>query len=233
MKRRVTFITILSAIVFAVTGCANSATESSGNPMETVSGAEVSVVTSSDETSDPLMKTSSKSVLQEIKLGEKLSGTAYLYSAQGGVNSYYIHGRYVLTNDNTVTQIRQEIEVEDVKTSLREIISQDADFDLSKAEVTFYGSDGKTVSGSLDEPLSSVITDCVVEYVEWLDDAKTYGKVQSYLFTYGYVPTKVIGYYDKNAVESSDTESTASDTESTVSSAESSASADDSTAQEE
>lgn len=233
MKRRVIFASILSAILLAVAGCANSASDSSGNPMETVSGAEVSVVTSSDETSDPLMKTSSKSVLQEIKLGEKLSGTAYLYSAQGGVNSYYIHGRYVLTNDNTVTQIRQELEVEDVKTSLREIINQDADFDITKAEVTFYGSDGKTVTGSLDEPLSSVITDCVVEYVEWLNDDKTYGKVQSYLFTYGYVPTKVIGYYDKNATESSDTESTASSDESAASETESTVSPDESTSQEE
>lgn len=213
MRKFGTFLGILSACVFLLSACSNTATSSSG-AVTSGSGAQESNSSAETSNPDPLVKTSSKSVLENIKLGEKLEGTTYMFSAQGGVNTYYIHGRYVITNSGVVTQIRDELEIEDVKTPLREILTKDKDFDLSKAEVTFYGSDGKPCTGSLDEPLSSVITDCVAEYVVWLDEAKTYGEVQSYLFTYGYVPTKVTGYYDKNAVTESSGESETSDTES-------------------
>ena len=98
--------------------------------------------------------------------------------------------------------------------------------------ISFYSSDGTAITGTLDDTLSSTITDCVVEYADWEDEEETFGVVQSYLFTFGYVPVKITGYYQKNDDGSSDVtgDTTSSGTSNEVSSDTSGANSSESSA---
>lgn len=195
MKFAVVGLLILS-LVLVLTGCQNNTDEKPSQGTE-----EANQVSDTAFSSD-------YDALRYAKLGDIITSNTYLVAVTNGMKTYYVHGRYVLVSSatNTVVQLRDEIEVPNTSLSIREIISADKDFDMEKASVSFFTADGTQISGTLDETLSSTITDCVVEYAEWEDVNETFGVVQSYLFTYGYVPVKITGYYEKDSDDSADTD---------------------------
>ena len=158
------------------------------------------------------LETAHKQTLLEAKLGDTIPFNDYCYSVANGCKSYYVTGRYVITVDNVVMQIREELEVADASTTIKSIIEKDSSFDLNAAEISFYGSDGTATTADIESTVNATVTDCVIEQIEWLNEEKTYGAVQSYLFSYGYVPVKISGYYDATAEGGTTTTTTVADT---------------------
>lgn len=202
-------VVLAATMVMISSGCARSNEEDSGN---STSGVADAVQVSDTAFSEAYL------ALRNAKLGDKISGTTYLVSVANGMKTYYIHGRYVLVSadTNTVVQLRDEIEVPNTSLSIREIIGTDKEFDIGKATVSFFSADNTQVSGTLDDTVTATITDCVVEYADWEDETETFGIVQSYLFTYGYVPVKITGYYeasDNSSATSGDTSTVTSESD--------------------
>ena len=194
----------MGALVCCLVGCAAASDSSVETPTGTSQLAGV------EEVADLSSVSEHRDILLDAKLGDVIDFDTYLYSISEGVKTYYVSGKYVLASASTevdeagqpifkVVQTRQEIEVPDVTTTLAEIISWDEAFEVEKATVSFYSADGTKTNGTLDSTLSSTVTDCVIEYADWEDDTQTFGAVQSYIFTYGYVPTKICGYYQADA----------------------------------
>ena len=179
-------------ITVGLTSCSNSSTSDTSSDASSTT----SSVTSTGEGTVSKENSNTYQVLKNCWIGDEITFTDYRFAVDQGVSMYYIEGRYVYTVDNKVVQLREERPVADVGTYIGDIIGADTRFDKAKASPAFYGSDGTYVTGSWDNTVTATTPNCVVEYVDWMDESETLGVVQSYLFTYTKVPVKVSGFYE-------------------------------------
>lgn len=185
-------VALAAIITVGLTSCSNSSTSDASSDASSTT----SSVTSTGEGTVSKENSNTYQVLKNCWIGDEITFTDYRFAVDQGVSMYYIEGRYVYTVDNKVVQLREEIPVADVGTSIGDIIGADTRFDKAKASPAFYGSDGTYVTGSWDNTVTATTPNCVVEYVDWMDESETLGVVQSYLFTYTKVPVKVSGFYE-------------------------------------
>ena len=184
-------VALATMITVGLTACSNTSnTSSDAASSDTSVTSNVTAGTTDKENSNTYQ------VLKNCWVGDEITFTDYRFAVDQGVSMYYIEGRYVYTVDNKVVQLREEIPVADVGTSIGDIIGADTRFDKAKTAPAFYGSDGTYVTGSWDNTVTATTPNCVVEYVDWTDENETLGIVQSYLFTYTKVPVKVSGFYE-------------------------------------
>ena len=187
----VALATMLTVGLTACSNTSNTASNTSSDASNTTSAETSAAVGTTDKENSNTYQ-----VLKNCWVGDEITFTDYRFAVDQGVSMYYIEGRYVYTVDNKVVQLREEIPVADVGTSIGDIIGADTRFDKAKASPAFYGSDGTYVTGSWDNTVTATTPNCVVEYVDWTDENETLGIVQSYLFTYTKVPVKVSGFYE-------------------------------------
>lgn len=203
---------ILSAIMLiAISGCSNNTPGNSTTPSEPTSSGTTTAVPA--QTAEEQL-----SAIKNAKVGDTIAFNDYwIFTKPDGTKVYFADGAYAFVYNSLVVETRKSINVADSSASVREILDLDDDFKLkSDIDYYFYNSENTIVPYTADKPLTSEVTYCLAEYVDWTNEEKTQGYYYSYVFNYGDAPVKITSVYladDKNT-SSSTTESGESNTSS-------------------
>lgn len=213
-------ILLAATMLVAVAGCSNTNTESTDKP--TTSATDSSGTTSGDTssgttTAKPYDDTAEEiKAIKEARVGDTIVFNDYCVFVQSdGTKVYYADGAYAFVFNTIVVETRKAVNIADSNASIDEVLELDDDFRLkTDIEYYFYNADNEPVTYSGSSRLTSEIPYCLVEYVDWADEAKTQGHYYSYAFSYGDAPVKICSVYvaEEDKSETEGTESTESTT---------------------